>query len=478
MPVIKFSALVNDMKGKMNGSVFAGSTSGTVLRGIGSRSGKRSALRMIRNNSMVAVASSWRSLNPNQQKSWNDAAPNFTAYNKVGDVRVMSGYELFVKCNSGRKMLSESLLNVPPAPPTFEPIGSPIVNFSPLVQYVPGSSINTLKSANGATDTVQLISVNPSNTQPYQGFSFCFSLLLDVDFLNKLNDEPVTLWGQSYNGGDSYIKITSQSPGPGIYTLALQVKSETNSQSAVHEITPDMIGQIVTVFGSGAVNGIIPIGWGSVVNAVENWYDQYLWETFGSEWDDGHDLSAGGGGTIVLPAISDARWYDVVLSRKELIDVSNGYVLGSEISMYNFEKYENGFENNSAYNTANVLRVSGSNAYEANSFVSYVSGKVPRLVIEGLTDTSTGSKLRVYATAPLSTGKTSMLSRRRWIGDYTVTEGKTDISGGYSDVYGYVPADSTILFECELIDIESGLSRGGIVPVRLSDIRYNVVQSM
>lgn len=99
MPKVKLSALVSDMKGKSQGSVFASNSGGVYFRNNPSGGGKKSAKWGAQKNRFGSLSTRWKALTNEQRAAWSAAASMYPTLNAFGDERIPSGYELFMRLN-------------------------------------------------------------------------------------------------------------------------------------------------------------------------------------------------------------------------------------------------------------------------------------------------------------------------------------------------------------------------------------------
>lgn len=125
MAKIKLSALVSDIKGKMEGTVFARNSGGLYMRNNPIGVQKMTAKWGANKSRFASVVSSWRELTARQQAEWNEMAVNYTGHSIFGDNRKRSGYELYVKIN--QTMITSGLPAVlkPQMPVEFPDLGEP-----------------------------------------------------------------------------------------------------------------------------------------------------------------------------------------------------------------------------------------------------------------------------------------------------------------------------------------------------------------
>jgi hypothetical protein len=116
MAQIKLGAMVSDIKGKQQGTVFAGGPGGLYMRNQTSGGGKKSQRWDLQKAKLASLASQWRGLTAGQQQAWSDAAPLYPTTNKFGDPRIPSGYELFMSLNGNIMSAGLPMMNTPVAP--------------------------------------------------------------------------------------------------------------------------------------------------------------------------------------------------------------------------------------------------------------------------------------------------------------------------------------------------------------------------
>lgn len=114
MALIKTTAIVDAISGKIQGTVFARNKGGAYARGRGVVTNPRSAAQMRVRSMFGAVSASWRSLSPEQIAGWNALASETTYQNRLGDTRHYTGKALFQKINQNRLLQAEDILKNAP----------------------------------------------------------------------------------------------------------------------------------------------------------------------------------------------------------------------------------------------------------------------------------------------------------------------------------------------------------------------------
>jgi hypothetical protein len=119
MPQVKFSGLVTDMKGKAGGSVFSSNKQGAYMRNNKWGGGRKSQRWDASKSKLASLANTWKSLNPNEQQAWNDAAADYPFTNKFGEQYIGSGYQVYMSLNGTLSINALPLLREPGARRAF-----------------------------------------------------------------------------------------------------------------------------------------------------------------------------------------------------------------------------------------------------------------------------------------------------------------------------------------------------------------------
>lgn len=124
MASIKYSGVIDEIKGNINGTTFQGGKAGAVVKSKNRRSGgtkltKADAGRVYNPRKKIAeIAGRWRNLPDEQRATWNTGAVDFPAVNKFGDVYTPSGYQVFMTLNSQINFAGTAYMDVCPVPAT------------------------------------------------------------------------------------------------------------------------------------------------------------------------------------------------------------------------------------------------------------------------------------------------------------------------------------------------------------------------
>lgn len=140
MAIVKFGAIVTDIKGKLGGHVFQGSKGGSSLR---TKPGKtkvgRVTLRQWNPTGISPravfqdIASNWQKLDPDTKLAWDSLLGVWTFTNKFGDTVNRTGYSIYTAANVNRALAGLAPLDYPPledAPYSLEAA----IDYDPLTE--------------------------------------------------------------------------------------------------------------------------------------------------------------------------------------------------------------------------------------------------------------------------------------------------------------------------------------------------------
>lgn len=116
MAKVKFSALISEMRNKLNGSVFSKNRAGNYLRNkvtpVNPQSSAQVAVRAL----LATLAATFRTLTQAQIASWNSAVSSWQTTDIFGDAKTPSGINLYTRLNMNLLGVGVAALTVPPIP--------------------------------------------------------------------------------------------------------------------------------------------------------------------------------------------------------------------------------------------------------------------------------------------------------------------------------------------------------------------------
>lgn len=119
MAKIKYSALVSDMRGKLNGSVASKNRFGSYYRNKVTPVNPQTVYQQNARQRFGALSSQFKSLTNAQVSAWNEAAQNFPFTNIFGDQVFLTGQMLFNKLNGNLLKVGQETIEVAPSPASF-----------------------------------------------------------------------------------------------------------------------------------------------------------------------------------------------------------------------------------------------------------------------------------------------------------------------------------------------------------------------
>lgn len=140
MARIKYSALVSDVRNKLNGSVMSKNRAGSYIRNKTTPVNPQTGFQQDVRQRLGALSSQWSSLTAAQRGTWTNATPNFPYTDIFGDKKELDGKSLFIKFNSNLSNIgSANILSAP------TPVGIPVFGV-----------VSAEAAVTGAIDTFEL----------------------------------------------------------------------------------------------------------------------------------------------------------------------------------------------------------------------------------------------------------------------------------------------------------------------------------
>lgn len=97
MAVLKLSALVDEIKGSIGGTVFQVSKYGQVAKSKSTRGPQRTPALIEQQDRVSFALSIWRGLSVADRQTWTDRAPNYPSFDRYGNTFTPTGYNLFMR---------------------------------------------------------------------------------------------------------------------------------------------------------------------------------------------------------------------------------------------------------------------------------------------------------------------------------------------------------------------------------------------
>ena len=116
MAKLLFTAVVADMRNKLNGTVFSKNRYGAYARTKVTPVNPQSTAQQAQRNKLATNSAAWRGLTEAQRQSWIDGAINFPTTDIFGNSKILSGQALYVKLNNNLGRIGAALISTCPTP--------------------------------------------------------------------------------------------------------------------------------------------------------------------------------------------------------------------------------------------------------------------------------------------------------------------------------------------------------------------------
>lgn len=113
MAKIKYSALVSDMRNKLNGSVLSKNRYGSYVRNKVTPVNPQTSFQLNQRANLATLSSGWRGLTQAQRDSWSAAAKDTPFTDIFGDIKHLTGQALYVGRNLNLLKSGNSIINNP-----------------------------------------------------------------------------------------------------------------------------------------------------------------------------------------------------------------------------------------------------------------------------------------------------------------------------------------------------------------------------
>jgi len=115
MAKVLFTAVVADMRNKLNGTVFSKNRYGAYTRTKVTPVNPQTTAQQLVRSRFGSRSSAWRSLTEAQRQTWIDAAPSFPVFDIFGNQKILSGQALYEQLNLNLTLIGETALESAPA---------------------------------------------------------------------------------------------------------------------------------------------------------------------------------------------------------------------------------------------------------------------------------------------------------------------------------------------------------------------------
>lgn len=116
MAKIKYSALVSDMRNKLNGSVMSKNRYGSYVRNKVTPTNPQTIQQVNARNRLATWSQAWRGLTQSQRNGWITGAGSFPVIDIFGDSKILAGNALYTQLNVNLALVGASSIDDLPTP--------------------------------------------------------------------------------------------------------------------------------------------------------------------------------------------------------------------------------------------------------------------------------------------------------------------------------------------------------------------------
>lgn len=207
MAVVQYTAIVNQVRGKLNGSQFNRSKTANVLQRKAQPSRGMSTSQSAVRGRFADLQRSWKGLTDGQRNDWQLSAANNPARDRFGELVVLSGYNQFIRANLNLRAL------------LFPVVLSPYTLAAPAAPFtVAGGAVSVSYSVVG---NVVFIDVGANITVPAYDEDFFFTAQISLpvsDGVTVYHGRWTSVGGYAYISDDIEFQnsMPSRYPTPAV----------------------------------------------------------------------------------------------------------------------------------------------------------------------------------------------------------------------------------------------------------------------
>ena len=227
MASVKYTAFVNEIKGKISGTTFKGGYGGSVIQGLTKDGGKKKGGKLTHADAgrfinpqlnISLLATSWKKVPEEDKLAWETAAQTTTFPNRFGELYTPSGFQYYMSVNMNMLTFGVPIIgvpavkgNVPSYQLTARPPGWPVYVWDWDCFSDPYCWDTTYAYVIGVSDPVATPVLNPPNVRIIKQFV-------------GLTEPPM------YDISDDWIKFKGSKVTKGWYWGQVQVLNTVTGQ--------------------------------------------------------------------------------------------------------------------------------------------------------------------------------------------------------------------------------------------------------
>lgn len=186
MAKIQTTAIVADIRNKLNGSVFSKNRYGSYVRTKVTPVNPQTTAQQNVRNRLSTNSQAWRGLTEAQRQGWIDAAANFPFTDIFGNSRILSGNALYVKLNNNLAVANQSPIADAPLP-----VAIPALVMGTVASLQTGATLTAAFTDTPVPANFALIFQTTGNVGP--GKSFVKNLFRQTQVVAAAGASPTNL---------------------------------------------------------------------------------------------------------------------------------------------------------------------------------------------------------------------------------------------------------------------------------------------
>lgn len=205
MAVVKWTALVTAMKGKLRGSVLQFGAAGQVMRSTKQFNQYSNTRWNASKTNIAAVTQNWKNLTSAQRSAWAAQTVNYPEKDRYGNTHYPSPYTLHMRLNNAMLFHNGTLLATPLGPASF-------TNISPIAVTVGAGptltlGINVVTSSNEVI-LIRATSALSNGRRPPKGlYTLVASPIMSAVTSYDFTSAYIARFGSIPTGGQIYFSI-------------------------------------------------------------------------------------------------------------------------------------------------------------------------------------------------------------------------------------------------------------------------------
>lgn len=112
-------AIISEIRNKIAATVYSKNGAGAMIRNRVTPINRRSTTQTAQRQTLASLASAWRGLSQAQRDGWDAAAPSFPQTDSLGQSVILTGEQLYVRCNANLILTGNSQITAAPIPTSF-----------------------------------------------------------------------------------------------------------------------------------------------------------------------------------------------------------------------------------------------------------------------------------------------------------------------------------------------------------------------